>query len=158
MDYYDLSMKLIKAIASKICDLLTIIFNNSFSKGIFPDCLKVLKIVPIFKAGDPRDPGNYRLISLIVQFAKILEKLFQNRLQKFLEKNNVFYVNHNTGFAVAHLADTVCKSLENKDSLIATFIDLIKAFDTVNHEILLQKLLYYGVHGVAWECLASYLD
>lgn len=162
-DMDGLSMFIIKALSS-ISIPLTFLFNESMSVGVFPDCLKYAKVIPVFKSGDTATVTNYRPISLLSQFSKIFEKLFLLRLNSFLDRNNVinpnqygFRAKSRTAYAVTHLVELVTDSLEKRHHAGSVYIDLSKAFDTVDHSILLAKLSHYGIRGVPLNWLESYL-
>ena len=164
-DCDNIDMALVKNIIKFIATPLTHICNLSFSSGIFPDLMKMAKIIPLYKAGGKSQFTNYRPVSLLPQFSKILERLFNNRLNNFIEKNNVisesqygFRANRSTSSALMDLIEQITDNLDNKQITIGIFIDLKKAFDTVNHQLLIKKLRYYGVRGKANTWLQSYLD
>ena len=130
----------------------------SISQGIFPDCLKRARVIPLFKAGDSLDKKNYRPISSIGTLAKIFEKLMHSRLMNFLEKFNIlsqnqygFQKNTSTTDALLQFMSEAHKSLDRKETLISVFLDFSKAFDTVNHTLLLQKLEHMGIRGTSWQ-------
>ena len=157
--------QVIKSCASAISKPLTHLVNLSFLRGVVPDSLKIANIIPIFKAGDRDLLSNHRPISLLNCFSKIYERLMHNRLYKFLEKNNVIS-NHQFGFrkgfstemALITAIDHITEALDNKKHVIGLFLDLRKAFDTVDKSILLNKLHHYGIRGTALEWFNSYLS
>ena len=140
------------------------IFNQCILKSIWPNCLKSAEIVPIFKSGDKHFSENYRLISLISNFANILEKLTHNRLIKFLNTSNIlankqfgFRRNKGNNDALSFVTNTIYNNISDSIPTIATFLDLKKAFDTVNYNILFKKLHYYGLRGSILDLLKDYL-
>ena len=118
--------------------------------------MKVAKVIPLHKSGDSHIFNNYRPISLLSQFSKILEKLFVKRLDNFIDKNNLlidsqygFRSGRSTSMALIELVERLSNCIENKNYAVGVFIDLKKAFDTVDHKIMLKKLERYGIRGVA---------
>ncbi len=140
------------------------IINLSFSTGIIPSQLKIAKVVPIYKSGDPRLLNNYRPISLLSNFSKILEKIMYNRLVNHIEHHNLlsnhqfgFRKNHSTIHPMILLDNFISESLNNKNYAIAIFCDLSKAFDTVDHTILISKIKKMGVGGTDLDWFKNYL-
>ena len=165
VDCHGISMSLIKHIIVTLADPLTHICNLSFETGVFPEKMKVAKVVPLFKSGEKNVFTNYRPVSLLPQFSKILEKLFNKRLEKFLTKNTIlsdtqygFRENMSTSLALMELIEDITQSLDTHRHTIGVFIDLKKAFDTIDHKILLKKLSHYGLRGKSNDWIKSYLE
>ena len=164
MDYDGISMWVLSRIAPQVVKPLVHIFNLSFSTGIFPSEMKIAKVIPLFKNGNKSDFSNYRPISLLSQFSKILEKIFNERLQQFLNANNIlsnsqygFRAHMSTVHAALELTESISNSIDSKQHYAGVFIYLTKAFDTINHKLLVEKLSFYGVRGVANAWLENYL-
>ena len=144
---------------------LTEIINLSFNTGVFIENLKTSKVIPIYKnKGSDLICNNYRPISLLSNVNKIIEKLMHIRLYNFLSKHNCIYESqfgfrekYSTNHALLALTEEVRKALDDNLLAVGVFIDLQKAFDTVDHHILLNKLDHYGVRGVANRWFKSYL-
>ena len=155
----------IKASIHILASPLSYICNLSFSTAIFPDKLKTAKVFPVFKSDDITHFSNYRPISILPCLSKVLEKLFYSRLYTFITKFNIFN-HHQYGFrqhystymAVLELINNIYQGFENNEFTVGIFVDLKKAFDTVNHSILLDKLSYYGIRGIPPAWLSSYLS
>ena len=131
------------------------LINLSFETGIFPDALKLTRIIPVFKNGDSLQCNNYRPISLTSNISKIMEKLAHQRLYLFLENNNVLYDKQfgfrnkdSSNHAPIEITEKIREALDKKQFVCDIFIDLQKAFHSVNHDILLDKLNYYGIKGI----------
>ena len=114
------------------------LFNNSLSEGIFPECFKMVKVIPIFKSGDSNSTANYRPISMLPFLSKMFKKLMCARLDSYLKSNNIlctnqfgFHKNSNTSDAIIEFLVYVYSSLDKKQSTIAVYLDFSKAFDTV---------------------------
>ena len=141
------------------------IINQSFITGIYPKALKISKVIPIHKNGVTSDLNNYRPISLLSIFDKIMEKLMHKQLYDFLQEHNIlfqnqfgFRKNNSTTFALLQITEKIKETIDNKKYGCGIFIDLSKAFDTVNYEILLRKMEHYGIRGVALDWFSSYLS
>ena len=135
------------------------IINVAFATSIFPELLKLAKVIPTFKKGNELLCENYRPISLLSVFSKIFEKVIYTRMYDYLMKNNLIYKrlfgfrnNHSTNHALISLSENIKSNLDSGQFSAGIFIDLQKAFDTVNHEILCEKLLHYGFRGIPQKC------
>ena len=133
---------------------LTYLINCSINKGIFPDELKIAKVIPIYKSGDKTSIENYRPISVLSVFSKTFEKIMYNHLINFINKHNILYKyqfgfrqRHSTNHAIITLVDKISTALDRGNVVIGCFFYLKKAFDTVNHSILISKLYKYGIRG-----------
>ena len=156
---------IIKQCSNILAPILSYLFNKCFESGIFPTILKKAKIHPVYKRGERFLLENYRPISLLPTFSKILEKLIQNRLKHFLIKHKIiteqqhgFVSNKSTTTASYTLINSILEGLNNKHNVFGIFCDLTKAFDLVNHNILLAKLEHYGVRGIVLQIIKSYLQ
>ena len=160
----DIPNNMIKLAAYELSPIFTNIFNESISTGVVPDILKISRITPIYKSGDTNEPHNYRPISILSVFSKVLERLVYNQLDSFLEKYNIMYnyqfgfrKKHSTEQAILELTDKLKSAIDNRQLTCGLFLDFSKAFDTVNHKILLEKLQKYGIRGVPLQWFTSYL-
>ena len=161
---YSLKTKILKLVKSVLSKPLEILFNTSFAKGIVPDRFKIPRVLPVFKKGLQTTMGNYRPTSLLSVFNRILERLIYNRLINFIEKMNIIYAKqigfcskHSTEHAILNIVANIHKGIENGKFSCGIFLDLSKAFDTVNHAILIKKLEHCGIRGLAKEWFISYL-
>ena len=157
--------KIIKTVKSDITSPVTYLCNLSFDTGVVPDELKLAKVVPIHKSGQLSNFTNYRPVSVLCSFSKIYERLVYNRLINFLYLNDTLYKyqfgfreQHSTELALILLLDKITEAIENNEYSVAIFLDLSKAFDMVNHKILLSKLEFYGVRGLPLQWFNSYLS
>ena len=160
-----LPAKFLKDGASTIAKPLTHIINMSITSGQFPKELKCAKIVPIYKKKLKTDPGNYRPVSILSIISKIFEKVVCDQLSEYLECNNLMYdlqsgfrQNLSTDSCLIHLSDYILNNQDKGEYTGMVVIDLQKAFDTVNHKILLSKLQALGLDQVAIKWFASYLE
>ena len=155
---------LLKVASPVISPHLSEIFNQCIEYGIFPDDLKIGKVVPIFKSEKRDDPGNYRPISILSAFARIFEKLLYEQLHKYFEDNNIlgdrqwgFRPIHSTIHALQKSINNWLLNIDKGKTNAVIFLDLKKAFDTVDHDILIKKLSHYGLNGKELSLLQSYL-
>jgi hypothetical protein len=160
----EISPKVVRSSIESFITPLTHVLNRSIVSGIVPKELKIAKVIPIFKSGDKMSINNYRPVSVLPCFSKILEKIVHSRITKFIEKHKLLYKhqfgfrkNHNTAHAIITLVNEITSSLDKGESCLGVFLDLKKAFDTVDHNILLRKLEKYGIRGIPLKWLENYL-
>ena len=156
---------ILQNIINIIAEPLTQIINLCLTKGDFPNDLKLGIIKPLFKAANKKYFTNYRPISLLPTLSKIFEKVIIKRLVDFLTTHDILYshqygfrANHSTEHAVISLINKITKAASNNYYIIGIFLDFFKAFDTVNLQILLQKLEHYGIRGIPLRLLKNYLN
>ena len=120
--------------------------------------MKLARVVPLYKSGDKSLLSNYRPVSVLPVFWKYLEKAVYNRLIRYLDKHEILYNNqhgfrkkHSTSLALLYLHDKITSAIDERKHAVGIFLDLSKAFDTVNQRILLDKLEHYGIRGLALE-------
>ena len=156
--------KILKLIGPLISKPIADICNKSFKTGKYPDLLKISKINPLHKKDSKLSISNYRPISLLSNLNKIIEKIMFSRLYTFLQQGKCIYdlqfgfrENHSTNHAIISIVQKIQEAIKDKNIAIGIFIDLQKAFDTVNHLILLEKLNHYGISGITNAWFKSYL-
>ena len=159
-----ISSKIIKLAAPVISDSLTLIFNQAITLSSFPDEWKVARVMPLYKNGQRSIPGNYRPISVLPAISKIMERILYDQLYNYLTKFELlsdsqfgFRKFHSTASALLDCTNDWYVNLDRKMFNLVVLIDLKKAFDTVDHQILLNKLELYGIKGQALTLLKSYL-
>ena len=161
----DIPVSLVKSNSIYIAYPIAYIFNKSIEQGKFPSCFKKAVVTPVYKNGPKNDMGNYRPISGLNFMLKVFESIVKNHLLSFLKLNNIiskdqygFMEGLSTFDALNSLTQHVHDSLNTKNSSICIYIDFQKAFDTVNHSILLKKLEFYGIRGNLLNWMRSYLS
>ena len=147
-----------------IAPILVKLFNSFLDQGKYPDVLKIAKVTALHKGGDRANVDHYRSISVLTHINKIFEKLIYARLNDFVITHDIlensqfgFRKGHSTSHGITHLHETIIQNIERKKVCVALFIDLKSAFDTIDPEILVKKLHYYGIQGNALQILSSYL-
>ena len=157
--------KVVKYCKSELAHIICHIVNQSMADGVFPELLKTAKIVPVFKSENDKLVNNYRPISILTTFSKIFEKAVFARLGDYMEKYKILHENQfgfrkglSTCTALLQLVDELANSIDHGQTTVGVFVDLAKAFDTVDHRILLQKLEHYGIRGVVLKWFNSYIS
>ena len=160
-----LSVSLMKQVKDVIVEPLKIIINQMLKTGIFPNPLKIARVIPIFKKGDEHIFTNYRPISLLPAISKVFEVVIYLQLYEYLKTNNLIYDSqygfrpeHSTELSTLELVDRLLQDMDTDKVPINIYIDLSKAFDTIDHNILLEKLEYYGVKSIELKVFQSYLQ
>ena len=159
------SATIIKSAERTILKPLTHVLNLSVTTGTFPSEMKIARVIPLLKTGDPMVLTNYRPVFVLPVFSKVLERLMYNRLTSFVNKYKLLYSyqfgfreRYSTSLAMIYLVDRISQALDDGDYVLGLYLDFTKAFDTVNHQILLQKLEHYGIRGIGLEWFGSYLS
>ena len=161
----NISNILLKELSTCVGQPLSILINTSLTEGTFPDLMKLAEVVPLYKGKARDQETNYRPISLLTTMSKVMEKVVYKGVYDFLmttgqisDTQYGFRPKHSCDHAVAQMIGTILKNLENKKVTISVMLDLSKAFDTIEHGIMLQKLELYGVRGVCLDWFRSYLE
>ena len=164
-DIFDITNNLMKQIVNHVAHPLAICFNKCIAEGIFPDALKIAKVIPVYKSGDRKSPCNYRPISLVPIFSKVFETMVKDQVYEYLNQHSILLENQfgyrsgkSTVDAVESLINVVYEAFENKGFAQATFCDLSKAFDCVDHGTLYDKLKFYGFSDISLSFFKSYLE
>jgi hypothetical protein len=159
-----ISTKLLKYVKHILLLPLTVTINQSLKTGIFPEMLKIAKVIPLFKKDNNAFFVNYRPISLLPSISKIFERVIFEQLYEYFQANKLLYKSqygfrklHNTELAAIELIEKIYSELDSGQIPISIFLDLSKAFDTLDHKILLKKLHYYGLLNTSYGLLESYI-
>lgn len=161
----EIPISVVKKIISFIAEPIAYIVNHCLQRGIFPDSLKEAKVIPVFKKGSKEELSNYRPISLLPAISKIFEKIIYKRLYSYIKKFHIltntqygFLPNSSTEHAIYNALSFISDCIDKKEKVAGIFFDFTRAFDTINHNLLLYKLENYGVRGVSLHLLRSYLS
>ena len=161
---YSSPIKLLKCSSAVIAPILTETLKTSIRLGTYPSKLKIAEITPIFKSDDNTDANNCRPISLLSNFNRVFEKIIYNRLTSYIKKHELLYSSqygfrkgHSTQHAILDIVNDIQTNMNQRLLSCGVFIDLKKAFDTVDHDILLDKLNHYGFLGIINDWFSSYL-
>ena len=160
----DMPTSVLKLSNNVISPFLCVVFNDCMTQGCYPDLLKIAHVVPIFKKGIKVDCSNYRPISLLSNFNRIFEKILYSRTYKYFEKFKLlnfhqygFRKKHSTNMAIYDILETKLSNRDEGKFTCAVYLDLSKAFDTVDKILLLKKLEHYGIRGTTLKLFESYL-
>ena len=156
--------KVLKCTAHILSPIICHLINASVTKGIFPDCLKLARVVPLYKCGDSFNISNYRPISVLNIFSKLIEKHAFKYLHSYVERNGIlddcqygFRHGRGTNQAILRHVNYIYDKLDENQLVFSMYMDFRKAFDSVDHKILLDKLNFYGVRGIPFLWFKSYL-
>ena len=158
-------IKILKSITNTMSPILARLVNFSVSSGEFPKSLKTARVTPIHKEGSKSDVNNYRPISVLPLFSKIFEKTVYNQMYQYLEINNILFNNQfgfrrkkSTTHAIINQLEYLYNNIDNDNYIFSLFLDFRKAFDSVDHNLILSKLHFYGFRGIIHDWLKSYLS
>jgi hypothetical protein len=162
--YDGICTKIVKRVAPLIASHMSYIINLCIEQGVFPEKLKLAIVRPLFKKGDKENMDNFRPIALLNVFSKIIEKVIYNSINQYFESNNLFAQeqkgfrkNKSINMAIFDLLQEIMTNIDRQHSVCALYMDLTKAFDFVDHTILMRKLHNYGIRGNIYDLLKSYL-
>ena len=161
----NISNLLLKRLKKIVIPIMCKLCNASLSSGVFPEIMKLAEVVPLYKGKNPHEECNYRPISLLTTISKILEKVVYSRVYHFLDNIKQIYenqygfrANHSCEHAVSEVVGKILKNSELNRYTIGLFLDLSKAFDILDHKIVLKKMEKYGIRGIALDWFKSYLN
>ena len=156
---------LLKEISTNILGVLSLLFNESLQEGAFPDIFKLAEVVPLHKGKAANILDNYRPISLLSTISKVPEKIVYKHIYEFLNTTNQicnsqygFRAKHGCDHAIGEFLSELVKNLQNNQITVSLYLDLSKAFETLMHSVILQKLEQYGIRGVCLAWMKSYLS
>jgi len=159
-----LSTVMLKNIKMELSESLSLMINQSLTTGIFPEKLKIARVVPFHKCKNKSEISNYRPISILPSVSKVFERIIHDQVYAYFSSQSLFYSSQygfrkqrSTELATLELVERVLKEMDNNNIPINIYLDLSKAFDTLDHEILLYKLKYYGMSQAAIRLFRSYL-
>ena len=157
--------RIFKSLSTYVVSPLVKIMNRSFEEGNYPNCLKLGRVITIYKSGSNNDPSNYRPITTLPFMSKLFESFLCNRLSKFFDKFNIltpfqfgFRKGRSTSDAITELTNSIYNSYNKKLTQLSVLVDFKKAFDTISHEILIKKLYCYGIRSYPLNLIKSYLN
>ena len=163
--YDNLNNILLKQIKESVTKPMTICVNKSLTEGLFPQAMKLADVYPLFKSKYKSETNNYHPISLLLTLSKLLEKVIYKRVYSFLDKTNQIYKSqygfrsgHSCENAVGELIGAILKGFQSNKYTVGLFLDLSKVFNMLKHMILIDKLHYYGICGVALDWFCSCLS
>lgn len=161
----NISLRILKKLPGNAIDVLASSINKSFETGVFPSCLKSAIVIPVFKGGNSTDPSNFRPISLLSILSKVIEKIVKEQLLSYLNTYGIINKNQfgfqngiSTNDAIFSFLETLYLGLNDREVAAAVFCDFSKAFDCVDHGILLRKLDHYGIRGIPLNWFGSMLS
>lgn len=161
----DISGKLLKQLGPYLVTEITYLMNLCLENQIFPDILKIAIVKPLFKSGSSNLFTNYRPISILPVISKVLERILHNQLTDFIERNNILYEyqfgfrkQHSTYMPLSLIHDLITSNISKNKQCVGIYLDLKKAFDTVDHKILLRKMCKYGIRNESLKMFQSYLE